>query len=241
MASPIQQWCSAAASDVGCVRAVNEDAFLMRPELGLWVVADGMGGHSAGDLASGMIVEALQQVAAPPALGDFVEDVAARLRMVNLALRAEAARRGQSVIGSTVAALLTRGMQCACVWVGDSRVYRYRGGTLTRLTRDHTPLEDLIAQGRLSPADAERYAPSNILSRAVGAEDDLAVDVVSHELAAGDRYLLCSDGLYREVSEMEVSDVLGREDPQHACEALVSRALQQGARDNVTVIVVQVL
>lgn len=240
MNSPILQWRCAAASDVGCVRVVNEDAFLMRPDLGLWVVADGMGGHSAGDLASDMIVKALQQALLPAALSDFVEDITARLQRVNQELRTEAYRRGQSVIGSTLVALLTHDRRCACVWAGDSRVYRYRGGTLTRLTRDHTPAEDPIVQDRLSPADVARYATSNIVTRAIGAKDSLALDVVTHDLAAGDKYLLCSDGLYRDVSEMEMAGVLGNSDAQEACDALMSRALLYGARDNVTVIVVEI-
>ncbi|MGC1955490.1 MAG: protein phosphatase 2C domain-containing protein, partial [Gammaproteobacteria bacterium] len=235
------RWRSAIASDVGCVRTVNEDACLARPEFGLWVVADGMGGHSAGDLASRMIIEILQKTAVPTGLSDFVDDVAERLQTVNRQLLAEALRRGQPVIGSTVVAFLAWGTQCACLWAGDSRAYRYRAGDFTRLTRDHTPVEDLIAQGKLLGVNTENYPASNILSRAVGAENELKLDIITNELAAGDVYLLCSDGLYREVSETEIMDTLRDTDAPNACDRLVQRALHYGGHDNVTVVVIEVL
>jgi protein phosphatase len=229
------------ASDVGRVRTVNEDACLARPELGLWAVADGMGGHSAGDLASRMVIEGLQKTGASRGLSDFIDDVSQRLQTVNSHLIDEAMRRGQQVIGSTVIVFLAMNDQGACLWAGDSRAYRFRGGEFDRLTRDHTLKEDLIAQGKYPNIKADDFSAYNMLSRAVGAESDLALDTNTCELAAGDIYLLCSDGLYREVSEGEMRDILSSTDIPQACDMLVQRALHNGGHDNITVVLIEIL
>lgn len=232
------RWVSAAASDRGRVRVINEDAFLDRPDLGLWVVADGMGGHDAGDLASREVVQALATTPQPVFLGRAVFDLRRRLADADQRLRDEAVRRGNSVIGSTVAAMLALGGHCVLLWVGDSRVYRLRAGTLRRLSRDHSQVEELIDHGLLAREDAESHPAANIITRAVGAGSALEIDALIHRLRDGDRFLLCTDGLTKEMSEPEISAVLAQNPVKQAAHALVHHACLRGAKDNVTVVVV---
>lgn len=231
-------WTSGGRTDVGRVRQVNEDACLDEPELGLWAVADGMGGHHAGDLASGTVIDLLAAVAPPADLDAFVTEVVGRLTDANARLRAEAARRGQATIGTTAAVLCAFGGRCACAWVGDSRVYRMRGEVVERMTRDHSVVEEYVASG-MSREEAENGPWRNYVTRAVGAHDEVEVDTVVDDLADGDVYLLCSDGLYKEVEEKELGELLSRGDASETANRLVDLALSRGARDNVSVVVVR--
>ncbi len=233
-------WRSSARSDVGCVRKVNEDACLDSGKLGLWVVADGMGGHVAGDFASGSIVAALADIPASDSIDRLIDGVEERLLVVNRQLRDEAAHRGCRVIGSTVAALLIRRRHCACLWAGDSRIYRLRDGRLEQLTHDHSLVQELIDRGKLSPEEAAGHPGANVITRAVGADDELCVDVARYDLEPGDRFLLCSDGLYREITDAEFAAHLASHEVEQASMSLLNLALKRGARDNVTLIVVQV-
>lgn len=233
-------WSSASVTHVGKVRQINQDTCLDLPELGLWAVADGMGGHEAGELASRRIVEYLQNVAEPTGLDQFVAGVVAQLQAVNHDLREESARRHHATIGSTVAVLLVFGFQCACVWAGDSRVYRYRDGTLERLTTDHSLVEEYVAQGKLQPDEAESNPAANVITRAVGVEDVLDLDVRTFDLADGDRFLLCSDGLYKEVSETEFAARLAGGDCSAVVERLQALSLDRQARDNLTIVAVDI-
>lgn len=235
------QWTSNACTDVGCVRKINEDACLDDGRIGLWVVADGMGGHAAGDLASSSIVAALAGIEAPDSLSQLVDAVEDRLFAVNKQLREEAARREGQMIGSTVAALLAWRRHCVCLWAGDSRVYRLRAGRLEQLTRDHSQVEEMIDQGELLREDAASHPAANVITRAVGADDELYIDVALYDLAPGDRFLLCSDGLYKEIADEEFAIHLATMDSVQASQDLLSLALERGARDNVTLIVTQVM
>lgn len=239
MTQPPLHWSSAAASDVGRVRRVNEDAFLDRPDTGRWAVADGMGGHTLGDLASRMIVEALQGFAPG---GDLEEDMARAdecLLNVNEALREEAARRGVEVIGSTAVVLLAYGNRCGYLWAGDSRLYLYRAEELRRLTRDHSQVEDMLAAGLLTPEQAAVWPGRNLITRAVGAFDTLEVDIGTIEARDGDVFLLCSDGLSNELEENEIRHLLGGDDCRQMADLLVEAALQRGGQDNITAVVVR--
>ena len=236
-------WSSAGRSHVGMVRAINEDACLAMPELGLWAVADGMGGHEAGDIASQMIVEALQQTPAPPSWPDFLHSVREALYEVNRRLREESAKRYQHrTIGSTVVVLLAHEDQCACLWVGDSRIYRLRDGQLEQLTRDHSHVQELVDQGLLSPEEAHRHPLANVITRAVGSSDDLQIDEVTHELQVGDIFLLCSDGLNKTVNDEEIARLLAHSNNncQEAVKAFIHLALMRDASDNVTTVVVSI-
>lgn len=235
-------WRSACATDAGKVRKVNEDSFLDLHELGLWVVADGMGGHMAGDVASRMIVESCKQIDEPQDLNSFIADVEGRLIEVNRKLREMAAQQyNDSTIGSTVVALLTYDRQSACLWVGDSRIYRLRNNKLEKLTRDHSMVEEYLAEGFMSPEEVYNSGLANALTRAIGAQDELEVDVRIDEMQDGDSFLLCSDGLYREVSEEEFTQFMSRDDDSTTiANKLLEQALAREAKDNITVSVVQI-
>lgn len=239
--SPALWWRSAALTDIGRVRKSNQDAFLDRPDLGLWVVADGMGGHFGGELASGMIVERLQQLSPPRLLDTAADELCARVADVNRDLIEEASRLHTDAIGSTLAALLAVGAHAAILWVGDSRVYRLRDNALTLLTRDHTHAQLLVEVGQLTPEQAEGHPLGNVLVRAVGGDPDLRVERRLEALRAGDRFLLCSDGLLKELPLSNLRELLQDPDPQHCATTLVTAACQAGGRDNVTVVVVDIL
>jgi len=234
------RWTSAARTDVGLVRIRNEDACLDRPARGLWAVADGMGGHAFGDLASGAVVAALDGLPDPASLAGCVEAARARLEAVNAALRADARVRGVPVIGSTVVALFARGGEAACLWAGDSRLYLLRQGRLQQLTRDHSQLEAL--RDSLGDSGAERAAATaspNMITRAVGAADTIDVDATTLPVRDGDVFLLCSDGLSTPVDEAAIATALAPGDCDRAARDLVALALAHGGRDNVTVVVVR--
>jgi protein phosphatase len=237
----ILHWDSASRTDVGSVRKLNEDAVLERVERGIWAVADGMGGHAAGDFASAAVVDALAAISGTPGLGSLVSQARERLEEVNRSLGTEARQRGQEMIGTTVVVLMLHGHHGVTLWAGDSRAYRYREGELTRLTRDHSQVEEFVSQGLLTRQQAEKHPASNIITRAIGVADQLELDSRMFELAPGDSFLLCSDGLYRELGDDEISACLAMDDCHQACDALIDRALAGGARDNVSVVVVRVL
>lgn len=197
---PSFKWLSASLTNVGNVRKINEDACLDLPSRGLWVVADGMGGHAAGDVASQMIVETLRQIPAVDKLSGFVDVVEDCLLDANRKLY-EMSRSGaeQRVIGSTVAALLAFENHCLCAWAGDSRIYRLRDGIFEQVTRDHSEVEEMIEQGLITPEAAAVHPSANIITRAVGGTSDLHLDLELFELQSLDRFLVCSDGLYKEL------------------------------------------
>jgi protein phosphatase len=230
-------WTSAAQTDVGRVRSRNEDACLAQPQRGLWVVADGMGGHAFGDVASRTVVEALDRLPPPASLPRFIDAARAALVQVNGTLRAEARARHVPVMGSTVVVLLAVGTEAACLWAGDSRIYLYRHGRLQQLTRDHSQAAALQARG--VDAAASAAAGGNMITRAVGASDSLDVEVTTLPIRDGDIFLLCSDGLSNPVSEQDIRETLACGDCAQAAQTLVRMALENGGRDNVTVVVAQ--
>jgi type VI secretion system protein ImpM len=229
-------WRSSAATSTGNVRGHNEDAVLDLPEAGLWVVADGMGGHNAGDVASNMIVQALTALtrkASPSAQLNEVED---RLRDVNSRLYASSLDNQAGMSGSTIVALLALERHCLSLWAGDSRVYRSRNGSLEQITRDHSEAQEMRDGGM---GDSPEAMTSNVITRAVGGSEDLFLDIELRELRNHDRYLLCSDGLYRELSDADMAHHLTGNDPEGAAKALMKQALSGTCSDNVSVIVVQ--
>lgn len=234
------RWTSAATTHVGHVRTHNEDALLNLPERGLWAVADGMGGHAAGEYASRLIVKALAELPTADTLDSYRTAASQCLGQVNRQLRDEARRRREPVIGSTVVALLAHGDQGLLVWAGDSRAYRYRRGAIERLTRDHSRVEEMIDLGLITREQSAAHPAANIITRAIGVGDDLELEFAVTDTEEGDVFLLCSDGLYREVAEPEMARILGGGDEQRACELLLERTLSRRARDNVSIVVVQV-
>ncbi|MGE5624019.1 MAG: PP2C family protein-serine/threonine phosphatase [Bacillota bacterium] len=231
------RWNSRAISHVGAVRKNNEDAYLHRPDLGLWVVADGMGGHAAGDVASQTVIECLSQVPTNGSLSGMVDAVEDRLLEANRRLLALAVNQHQRTIGSTAVALLARGNHVACLWAGDSRAYRLRGRRVERMTQDHAMVEDLVSSGLMSRDEAVSHPQANRITRAIGAMPGLFVDVEIFALESDDIYVLCSDGLYKELTDAEIGKTLNGN--EQAVDALINLALERRARDNVTVIAVR--
>ncbi len=232
-------WSSASRTHVGLVRQLNEDACLELGARGVWAVADGMGGHAAGEVASRMVVDALRDIRHTDTLGGLLEEVRRSLQVVNRELAIEAGRRGQQIIGSTVAVLLVFENHCIAVWAGDSRIYRLRQGQLKQLTRDHSQVEELISRGVISRQEARRMPGSNVITRAVGVADTVEVDAEIHDACDGDVFLLCTDGLYNEVTAQDIQRILASGTCQEAADRLVESALEHGARDNVSVVVVR--
>jgi serine/threonine protein phosphatase PrpC len=228
---------SFAATDCGTVRSVNEDSFVDVPALGLWAVADGAGGHAAGEVASGMLADALSQL--PQALEPDEALIQIRLAVaaVHTALREKAAHRGEGIIASTLVVLLLRAGHFAALWCGDSRAYLLRNGVLNQITRDHSLVQSLLDQGAITPEEAEGHPQSNIIMRAVGAADDGAeLDKAVGTVEPGDIFLLCSDGLTKVLDSSSIAGLMLSPDPARA---LVQAALAGGTRDNVTAVVVR--
>ncbi|KTT68028.1 PP2C family protein-serine/threonine phosphatase [Sphingomonas sanguinis] len=228
---------STATTHPGLVRRVNEDRHCERPQDGLWVVADGMGGHAHGDWAAHAVVQALEGVELPDDFDTAVQTVADGVHSANRRIWAEAQRREQQM-GSTVVALLIRGDRFAALWVGDSRAYLLRDAMLVPLTRDHSQVQEMVDRGLIAPEDAAHHPRGHVLARAIGVGARIAVDVVADSVEPGDRFLLCSDGLSGPVVDEELRQSLSRSSPSEAVEALLAQALARGAPDNVTAIVV---
>lgn len=217
---------SAGKTDIGKVRRRNEDAILVRDDLGLWVVADGLGGHAAGDLASGIIVQRLGALDRHGDLDDFVETIEDTLQAINADLRATATSRSVELIASTVVMLVHDRDFALCGWVGDSRAYAFHDGDLRCLTRDHV-------RGTGDGPD------SGALTRAIGADEQLHVDWVVTVPRPGTRILLCSDGVNKEMSDAELHEACRRHDePHRLLDDVFGTALSRSARDNISAVVV---
>ena len=227
---------SHAATHPGAVRPRNEDALLDRPDIGLWAVADGAGGHGAGDVASTAIIAALETIVPGLSAAELLAQVRIKLAEVHQGLQEEAARRGPGrILASTVVVMLARGEHFAMLWAGDSRGYLLRGGILTRVTRDHSLVQELVDQGTLREEEAESHPQANVITRAVGAQGELELDKVSGRILEGDRFLLCTDGLFKTMSEAEIAAMVANGSD---AAAIVTEAVARGARDNVSAVAV---
>jgi serine/threonine protein phosphatase PrpC len=215
------RWSSGVCTHRGNVRERNEDAALDGGDSGLWVVADGMGGHDRGDLASRLLIERLADVPGSGSLDDYILQISDAADEVNRELLDQ--EHGDNVSGTTMVALSVAQGNCACVWIGDSRAYRCRDGSIKQVTEDHTE-----EQG------------SSVLTRAIGAGDYLELDVRNVALSDGDLFVLCTDGLYSELSDQEIAELLmSSKTPQQAARRLVESARQGTCNDNVTALVVE--
>ncbi len=228
-------WHSASASELGFVRSVNEDAHLDSRENNLWVVADGMGGHSFGDLASQTIIDQLADFRATGKLQDNIADIENRLAMANTICRRES--KGH-VMGSTVVALYIHDRQCVFMWAGDSRIYRFRNNVLEQMTEDHSFVQELVSLGEIRREDMEKHPSSHIITRAIGVHDELQLETVQASLEPGDRYLICSDGLFKDLTDDEIANGMASTTVEDAVKALTDLALERGGRDNTTSIVI---
>ncbi len=250
---------SAGLSDVGRKRASNEDSFALAPGHNLFIVADGMGGHAAGEVASRLAVESIerhisgsdprkeptypasfrfphgQEATLPPP----ARRVLNAIRLANQEIvRSVRKNRSQRGMGTTVVIAYVHGSRAYIGSVGDSRAYLARGTTLTQLTSDHTFVNEQVRAGALSPSEARKHPARNILTRAVGSQEDVEPDVVDHDLKPGDRLLLCSDGLTTMVDDPEILEAIRDHpsDPESACRALIDLANAHGGDDNVTAV-----
>lgn len=230
-----------AKTHVGLKRKVNEDAVLALPEHDIWVVSDGMGGHDAGDFASRLVTDSIATVPAGLGPTDRMHAMRDAIQAAHRMILAEAEARGRGVIGATVAALMMADGHFVALWAGDSRIYRLRGGVIEMLTTDHSAVAELVTAGRMTWDEAEHHPQSNAITRAVGVGDDLELDKVRGETQAGDRYLLCSDGLTKYATFGILRDMMMRLPLETLSDELVQLALTGGGADNISVIAVDVL
>lgn len=236
-------------SDVGRCREINQDQLLIDPALGLYAVADGMGGHAAGEIASQMAIESLSEtMSLDRQSGSATPDEAARRlehafhegnRKICESVLARGEWRG---MGTTIVALLAVGEEAVIGHVGDSRAYLLRDGALARLTSDHSWVNEQVKLGLMTDAEAQRHPMRNIVTRALGNRADLQVELTRTRLNPGDVVLLCSDGLNSMLGDEEIRETLARhmDNPEAACQALVAQANQHGGEDNITVVVLRV-
>ena len=229
-------------TDVGLRRKVNEDSLLVRTERGLWAVADGMGGHDAGDVASSKVTESLLELPDAGNLDQLVESAVVALKKVNQDLIQLAGAAGsEKSIGSTVVGLAIADGQFRCFWAGDSRGYRVRDGQIVQLTRDHSLVQDLVDSGMLQPDEAVDHPNSNIITRAVGVAEELRVDTVSGDVQRGDQFFLATDGVTRLISDEELAQELSISPPAFAARKLIETVLARGAPDNASLIITKVI
>ncbi|MBO9499379.1 MAG: serine/threonine-protein phosphatase [Novosphingobium sp.] len=226
---------------VGLKRKLNEDSVLGLPDKALWAVADGMGGHEAGEVASAKVVEALSELPDgqhPEQQAGLAVKALTRVNQELIDLGHEGIEH--KTIGSTVVGLSIGDGQYRCFWAGDSRAYRIRDGGIVQITRDHSLVQDLIAAKMLEPEDAESHPNANVITRAVGAAEELKVDTVGGVAFHGDIFVLGSDGLTRLVSQIEILAALYSKPIEDAADALLAKVLERGAPDNVSFVIVRV-
>ena len=230
------------ATDIGRVRAINEDALLLDFDHGLFAVADGMGGHAAGEVASGLAVEALSELLARPR--DPAEDASELLsQAIEEASRSIAARSEDNPefrhMGTTVVAALVDGLRLSIAHVGDSRAYLWRGGQIRQLTSDHSWVNELVRLGMLSREQAARDPRRNVVTRALGSGAVVGPDIWQGDLDPGDILLLCTDGLTSMLDDQHIGEVIAASAPalDQVCHGLIEAANAAGGEDNTTVIV----
>jgi protein phosphatase len=228
-----------ARTDVGKIRSRNEDSYLVDEPL--FIVADGMGGHRGGNVASALTVETIRDAA--PDWGAMGSELTEAIRRANrVVFERSAGDKELHGMGTTVTVLQTGDRNARIVHVGDSRAYLFREGALQQLTDDHTLVQQMVNDGKISSDEAAHHPARNIVTRGLGLEKDVRVDELTLDVHPGDRVMLCSDGLTGMVDDDAIRQILEREpDPQAAAEALVELAVERGGEDNVTVIVVDVL
>jgi protein phosphatase len=229
---------AAGASDQGRTRTSNEDAYGLdlRNDQGVcnFVVCDGMGGAAAGEIASRMAVEAMLHAMSDGILTQetFQQAVDAANHSVHRSAEQNPSRAG---MGTTLVAMATRGNRAWVAHVGDSRCYRMRDGGLERLTHDHSLVDEQVRLGQLTPAQAETSPMRNVITRAVGTQDEVDADVIEFAVSPGDLYLLASDGLMREVDDERIAGILrGSGELEQTCAQLIRAANEAGGRDNIT-------
>jgi PPM family protein phosphatase len=246
----LRQWIGVGRTETGHVRASNQDALALLNDCGVWIVADGMGGHPAGDVAAQTAVAVATQRAReraswldehPDSAAEFVTDLvtSANLRIHDL-MRMKSSLRGMGTTFVALAITLTPMPVATIAHLGDSRAYLYRTGQLTQLTRDHTLVQQLVQRGLIDEATALIHPERHVLIKGLGMGTDMQPELTSIPLTPQDLIVLCSDGLTKMLEDAAIASVLSNrnDDPHQACHALIHQALCRGGEDNVTVIVV---
>ena len=229
---------TAASTHPGMVRQENEDAYLVDAVSGVWAVADGMGGHHAGQFASRTVIEALRRIGPQTSAAWLLERCGACVVEANAELLRSAADR-KTTIGTTLAALLVHDVHYACVWAGDSRIYLVRGGAITLVSHDHTEVQDLVDQGIITEEERRVSPRRNVITRAIGVTDEPELEIKHGVLAPGHTFLICSDGLTNHVADEEILGMLLARSVEDACHAMIGLAIERGGTDNVTAVVVR--
>ena len=220
----------------GRVRKINEDSIYASAKHGIWLVADGMGGHRDGSIASGMIAEAAAKL---PGGKNVVPVFFESMMNVNHNLLARSNGASEEIVGSTLNALIVVASQYTCLWAGDSRCYLIRGGKLTQISQDHTEVQELVNRGVITEEEARTWPRRNVITRALGAHQDLDIETAEGEVKVGDCFVLCSDGLTGHVTDAEILANASWATAQIACDRLLEIALERGGKDNISIIVVR--
>ncbi|MEM8739860.1 MAG: protein phosphatase 2C domain-containing protein [Pseudomonadota bacterium] len=229
----------AARTHPGNVRPRNEDSVLPLPDARVFVLADGMGGHEGGEFASQTVISRIAAI--PPTLeaGEQLRAMRTAIQDAHAEISQEADRRG-TTMGTTVVALILTEAHFACLWVGDSRLYLLRDGQTDQLTEDHSLVAEMVRAGKIRPEEAEHHPRANVITRAVGVGEALEIDKIRGEIRAGDRFLLCSDGLSRYAGEARLTGFMTGPALDAVAETLIEFALSSGGEDNVSVIAVEI-
>lgn len=235
------------ATDIGRVRKINEDSYYDDPEnLGLYIVADGMGGHQAGEVASSLAVETLSSI-----LREHLLDQNSRMTDIEHVLKAAVDRANQTVynlatsqpgysgMGTTVVVCIVREGHAHIAHIGDSRAYLIRKRMLKQLTTDHSLVQELLNKGRITEAEAEDHPRKNILTRALGTDPVIEIDTMSIQLQPGDTLMLCTDGISNHVDRQELLDLISDNPPESACMEIIRLANSRGGFDNMTILIVE--
>lgn len=237
----------AAGTDKGLLRDINEDSYMIIPGRSdtscVFVIADGLGGHNSGEVASRMAVEYIRDNIGAEGCFDSADlsgKLEALVKKVNTAVYERSLGSAEvSGMGTTLTMAVFAGSTLTAAHVGDSRLYLIRDGAIRQLTEDHSYIGELVRQGKLTREEAEKHPRKNIITRAIGSSPELEVDIISHQIEADDIYILCTDGLTNMVSESDIADIVSGSDPEHACAKLIEAANKQGGEDNITVIVIK--
>ncbi len=230
---------SSGVTDTGNVRTRNEDSVLLLDEENIWMVADGMGGHHAGDFASQTIASNLGLFRQQPLLEDSILLLEENIINSNTIIRNKTSALGKNAtIGSTLVCVYLWHNFAFTFWAGDSRLYRFRNNQLERLTEDHSYVEELVRMGKIEASDAESHPAANVVLKAVGIYDNLCLDFDYFELLDGDIYIICSDGLYKDLHQDKIASVIieNKEDMPQLTQSLLSSSLEAGGTDNTSII-----
>jgi serine/threonine protein phosphatase PrpC len=234
------KWQSFGMTHVGRVRKTNEDNFIEISNQGLWVVADGMGGMSFGEKASQYVVDAFVGFKRQETLAENVDDLESRIIKANDKCRSDPAVKSGKVMGSTVVLLFFWKDKAITLWVGDSRLYRIRKGQLEQLSTDHSLVQEMVEFGQISKGEAELHPRSNVITRGVGLNDDIYVDMEYLFVQTGDRFLLCSDGLNKHLMDYQLISPMQDPSIKNTIKRLMTMSIEGGGSDNITVILVDV-